>query len=107
MRALTVEARSLESARGLYDALARFHPQLGGSDEQGYRVTVELGSFNRQVVAVLNAIEEYVSNRDEGAARVELDGRTYTVHAAEAGSPPEESSSEPVLDPDPTRSLPC
>jgi hypothetical protein len=78
MRSLTIEARNPESARELYSALAEFHPELAGSDEEGYRVSVELGSFDRQVVAVLSVIERYVTERSD-SARVELDGRTYTV----------------------------
>jgi hypothetical protein len=46
MRALTVEARNLESARGLCDALSGFEPEMTGSEGDGYRVAVELGSFD-------------------------------------------------------------
>jgi hypothetical protein len=81
MRSLTVEARSLESARSLYDALSEFHPQLTGSADEGYYVTVELGSVDRVTVAVLDAIQRYVSRRADGPARVELDGRSYTLEA--------------------------
>ncbi len=86
MRALTIEARSIESANGLYNALARFQPELLGSEDEGYRIAVELGSFDRQVVAVLDAIEEYVSERHDGPACVDLDGRRYTLHAGEAAT---------------------
>jgi hypothetical protein len=81
MRSITVEARSLESALGIVDALSEFHPELIGSDEEGYGVLIELGSFDRQVIAVLDALEGYITNRNNGPARVELDGRRYTLHS--------------------------
>jgi hypothetical protein len=86
MRSLSVEASSLESARALHSALAEFHPELSGSEDEGYRVTVELGSFDRKVISVLDAIEEHVSIRNDGAARINLDGRTYTLPVAAAAA---------------------
>ena len=87
MRSLIVEAEGLESARDLYSALSRFHPELSGSEAEGYRVAVELGSFDRRVVTVLDVIDEYVSRRNDGPARVELDGRKYTLPVAEGARP--------------------
>jgi hypothetical protein len=83
MRSLTVEARSLEGARALYSALSPFGPELSGSDENGYRVAVALRGSDRQVIAVLDAIEGYVSGRSDGPARLELDGRRYTLAGPE------------------------
>lgn len=79
MRSLTVEAISLESAQRLYDTLSEFKPELTGSKEEGFRVSVELGSSDRQVLAVLDAVQEYVAERSS-PARVELEGRRYTLH---------------------------
>jgi hypothetical protein len=80
MRAFIVEAKSLESAQALYEALSAFRADLSGSDETGYRVTVELGSNDHRVLEVLNAVQEFVSDRHDGPAQVELGGRRYTVH---------------------------
>jgi hypothetical protein len=81
MRAITLEARTLESARDLYNALFEFRPALTGNDAQGYRVTVELGNgSDRQILAILHALEEHVTDRASGPARIELDGRRYTMH---------------------------
>jgi hypothetical protein len=80
MRAFTVEAKSLESACSLRGALSQFRAELTGSDEEGYRVTVDLGESDREVIAVLNVIETHVSARNDGLARVELDGRPYLLH---------------------------
>lgn len=79
MRSLTVEAISLESAQRLYDTLSEFKPELTGCKEEGFRVSVELGSSDRQVLAVLDAVQEYVAERSS-PARVELEGRRYTLH---------------------------
>ena len=77
MQSLTVGASSLEVAQGLYGALAEFHPEIIGGDE-GYEVRVSLAG-DRQIVAILDAIEGHVTER-QSAALVQLDGRSYTVH---------------------------
>jgi hypothetical protein len=81
MRAITIEAKSVGSARRLYNALIEFHPELAGSEDDGYRVSVELGSSESRIVDVLNAIEQYVAEANGGPARVNFDGRRYTLHA--------------------------
>jgi hypothetical protein len=81
MRAITIEAKSVGSARGLYNALIEFHPELAGSDDDGYRVSVELGSSERRLLDVMDAIEEYVAEANSGPARLNFDGRRYTLHA--------------------------
>ena len=80
MQALTIDTRSLESARGLYDALSEFHPEITGSDETGYCVSVELRSADREVLAILDALQAYVSARANGPARIEFAGRSYAMH---------------------------
>jgi hypothetical protein len=82
MRAFIVEAKSLESARALYGALSDFQADLSGSEGDGYRVTVELGTNDHRVLAVLDVVQEFVSARHDGPAQVELGGRRYTVHPA-------------------------
>jgi hypothetical protein len=81
MRALTIEAGPLPLAQGLYNALSEFLPELTANDSEGYRVTVELGSDDARIVAVLEALQAHVTARDDGPARVELDGHRYTFHA--------------------------
>jgi hypothetical protein len=80
MRALTIEAGPLPVAHGLYNALSEFHPELTGDDD-GYRITLELGSDDRRTVAVLDGIQAHVTARDNGPARIELEGHRYTFHA--------------------------
>jgi len=84
MRANTVEARTLDSARNLYNALSPFHPELLGGEDEGYRVSVELRNNDHDIVPVLDAIERYVNGRPSDPARIELDGRHYTMHATDA-----------------------
>lgn len=81
MRAITIEAKSVGSARRLYNALIEFHPELAGSEDDGYRVSVELGSSESRLIDVLTAIEQYVTEANSGPARIDVDGRRYTLHA--------------------------
>jgi hypothetical protein len=80
MRALTIEAGPLPVAHGLYSALSEFHPELAGDDHEGYRLTVELGNDDARIVAVLEGIQAHVTARDNGPARVELEGHHHTFH---------------------------
>jgi hypothetical protein len=84
MRAITVDAKTLESARTLYNALSGFHPELLGSEEHGYRVSVQLRHNDGDIIPILAAIERYVNDRASDPARIELDGRRYTMHATSA-----------------------
>jgi hypothetical protein len=47
MRGITIDAKSLESAQALYEALSTFGPQLTGSQDKGYRVTIDLTRSDR------------------------------------------------------------
>lgn len=78
MQALAIEAKSLESAQRLFDALARFGPKLLGDARSGYRVEVDV-TQERRVLEVLDTLRDYVGS-DGGPARVDLGGRKYTVH---------------------------
>jgi hypothetical protein len=86
MRAITVEASSVGPARSLYNALIDFHPELAGSEHDGYSVSVELGGSETRVLEVLSAIEQYVTEANSGPARVTVDGRPYTMHAVPSSS---------------------
>jgi len=86
MRSITVETSSVGPARSLYNALIDFHPELVGSEDDGYRVSVELGSSERRVLDVLGVIEDYVTEANTGPARMTVDGHRYTMHAVPSGS---------------------
>jgi hypothetical protein len=75
MRTLTVEASNLQSARGLYDALAAYGAELV---EDGVKVVL---ADSREIAAVLSAIQRHVL--EDGwsrTARIDLDGRCYVLH---------------------------
>ena len=83
MKSLTIAARSAESALRLADALQQFQPELSGADKTGYRITIELlDRAEGQIVAVLEALEAYVTAGSDGPVAVELDGKRYRVHPA-------------------------
>jgi hypothetical protein len=81
MQRLTIEASSLTVATGLMNALAEFRPESTAKEFGRYQVSVDLASSDEQIIAVLNALEEHVSERNDGPARVELNGHSYTMHA--------------------------
>jgi len=88
MRAITVEANSIGPARGLYNALIEFHPELAGTEDDSYRVSVELGSSETRLLDVLSAIEHYVTAANNGPAHVNVGGRGYVMHAVSALTAP-------------------
>ena len=80
MDRLTIHAISPESGRALLAALSDFQTELVESAE-GCDVVVTLGPANSEVVAVLNALEQYVHERGDGPARFEFYGRNYVMHS--------------------------
>ena len=80
MNTMTIEAASAESGFALYRALAGFRTVIHHSDDGRWFVDVDLGR-DREIVAVLNRVEDYVTHRNDGPAHVELDGHSYTLHA--------------------------
>jgi hypothetical protein len=81
MRALTIDARDAQSALSLAAALKEFRPELSGSDKVGYRVTFELGSSDREVVALLDALHQYVTESSSHPAAEERPRHALHVHA--------------------------
>jgi hypothetical protein len=83
METLTIRAATQESARDFCAALADFQTELS-EDETGTLVTVSFRGSNREIVAVLRALEECVSRRGEGSAVVGLGGEIYTLHPTDS-----------------------
>ena len=81
MQTITIEAATPESAAGLYEALSDFRVDLRETDDGRRYVEVDLRRDDREIVDVLNAIEDYVTHRACGPARVEFNGRSYALHA--------------------------
>jgi hypothetical protein len=82
MQTLTIEATSLESAQGFYEALAGFNVELIQGEGGVYRVELTLGNGDKDTLAALNAIERHVSARNDGPALIEIGGTNYTLDPA-------------------------
>jgi hypothetical protein len=66
-------------------ALSSFRSELVESAD-GYEVVVGLPRGDGEVVAVLNALEQYVTERGS-SAQVEVDGHMYVMHPAPENDP--------------------
>ncbi len=87
METLTIQAASRESARAMLAALSEFQAELIETVDGRCEVVVNLGRGDREIVAVLSALEAYVTQRARGPARLELNGRNYVMHPEqESGS---------------------
>jgi hypothetical protein len=80
MKTLTIEARSLESARAIEAALRDFEHELMVEDGR-YCVSVAVPAGNQGIVALLNALQEYVQERADGPAHISLGGESYVMEA--------------------------
>jgi hypothetical protein len=78
METITIRAASAESAQEMQAALAAFQPRLLESSGT-YTILVHLLG-DAQIVAILKALQDYVCERGDGAARVDFEGRSYTLH---------------------------
>jgi hypothetical protein len=81
MEKLTIHAATPESAQAILAALSAFRAELVETDGRR-EVVVPLGRSDRDVVAVLNALELYVTERGSGPALVELGDQTYVMQPA-------------------------
>ena len=83
METLTIHAASPETARAMLAVLSEFRAELVESAD-GCQVVVSLGRGDREIVGVLEALEEYVSLRGIGPARVDVYGKSYALHPLHA-----------------------
>jgi hypothetical protein len=83
VQTLNILAASPDSARGLIEALADFDAELIHSSDGSYSVTVRLEGDHAETIAVLNVLEEYVTERAR-TARVTLNGRDYVMYPGPA-----------------------
>ena len=89
MRTLTIGAASLASARGFLDALEGFQAELVTASDGTYQIQISLDETNRSAIEVLNTLEQVVTERASGAARLELDGRSYLMDVADTEPAPD------------------
>jgi len=86
MRSLTVHAETAYTAQAIAAALSGF--DAASIEANGdYEVKVMLGGGGREIVDVLNALELYVTNRANGPAQIEFEGRDYTLNPDPSRSP--------------------
>lgn len=83
METITIRAASPESARGMLAALSRFRAERVRRADGFYEVVISMKGETGEIVAILNALEEYVTARAAGPARLELGGRSYVMDPEE------------------------
>jgi len=76
---LVIQALTFESAEGFKAGLSDFKTNAIESEHGRYQVEITL-SGDREIVAVLNALVKYVTERGDGPARLELGGHRYTLN---------------------------
>lgn len=76
MRTITIEAASLKSARGFSAALREFETTLDVVNER-VLLSVKIHG-DREIIAVLHALERHINERSESAL-LELDDRRYRM----------------------------
>jgi len=84
MRTLTIGTTSLASAQGFLEALEGFQAELVTTHDGNYQFQISLDETNRSAIEVLQALEQHVTERASGTARLELDGRRYLMDVADA-----------------------
>jgi hypothetical protein len=75
MRTLTIGTSTLELAQRLHDSLIGFQPALT-REGNGWRVMVLLHGDDARFADVLSVLQRHVAGRNDGAAKLELEGRT-------------------------------
>jgi hypothetical protein len=70
-------------------------PGCAGGD---YQVVVALGGSDAQIVEILSALERHVTERGDGPAKNDLEGRSYMLHAQ-----PEQTHARGELGEEPAR----
>jgi hypothetical protein len=86
MRAITIEAKSVGSARGLYNALIDFHPELAESENDRHCVSVEFGTSGTRLCRCPERDRAVRHRGEQGPVRIDVDGRRHTLHAVPSQS---------------------
>lgn len=81
VQSLTVHTASSATAREIHAALSAFRTELLEGRDGRCEIAVLLGRGDSEVVAVLDALERYVTERADGPARVDFNGRSYVMYA--------------------------
>jgi hypothetical protein len=81
VQTLTIGPASLDRARAMVECLRDFEAELVESADGRYDVQVKLAD-DRDINRVLGAIDTHVTERADGPARLDLDGRHYLIEPA-------------------------
>lgn len=79
MQSLTIHPASADSARALAASLREFQCELT-EDNGDTELVVTFGDGEQEIIRVLNALARFATEQAFGPARIELDGRAYTMH---------------------------
>lgn len=79
MDTLTIHAATPESARAMHLVLSGFQTELVET-AGGYELVITFSGRDSEIVDVLNALQNYVSERGDGPARVDFHGNSYVMH---------------------------
>jgi hypothetical protein len=81
LQTLTIGPASLERAQAMLDCLQGFAAELVQNEDGRYEVRVSVDS-GRDINRALGAIDAHVTERADGPARLDLDGRRYLIEPA-------------------------
>lgn len=81
LQTLTIGPASLGRARAMLECLRGFEAELVENEDGRYDVQVSLHN-DRDINRVLGAIDTHVTERADGPARLDLDGRRYLIEPA-------------------------
>ena len=81
LRLITVKPACPDTGRASLAALSPFRTEMLEARDGHCEIAVLLGRDDSEVVAVLNSLEHYVTERDTGPARVDFNGRSYVMYA--------------------------
>lgn len=87
MESLVIHAASRESAEGFCKALTDLRAKLIETPDGRCQVEIPIGGSNKKILDALNALEEYVSVRGDGPARLDIAGHVYVLHPTDAVRP--------------------
>lgn len=85
MEKLRIQAATPETGREMLAALSEFKAELLESSD-GCEVVISFGGDDHKIIGVLDVLERYVTERANGPARMELNGKSYVLNPVEGAS---------------------
>lgn len=85
METLTIHVAGPAAAQEMLTALSGFEAEVVEIGD-GRVIVINLGGSDSETVGVLNALQEHVTERAAGAARLDFHGHRYVMHPEPAHS---------------------